>query len=366
MEQQGIISAGLTPENLDFFFTLPDELQCIILSYNINLGVLITLLKSEYKDLVQDCVQHLVPEKGFTPQTQTISSDLVVSLPQLIKCGYPIKVDTYQQLVALLQHRNLRYAIFDITNLRSQEAYDDFLISPDAELVDDAYNLYNEYGSFWFIPIVIAYLPYEPCQPGCPNNPDYSYAFGTNPVSEWIIVRQNELNISPSKLARQLLPLFTKLTMCRYTGSYSPNLNPYLFAMPCLEHVVIRRLDITPESYIMLVRHGLRVSIRDIARFWRQITGPLNRSIYFRRLRDFFINGRGDANISSFMPVTLNYLDKVEDFFPNLTTISLLIDSNENIPWERLTQYNQIKLYRKKKSDVIDIPQAFVDRVVLR
>lgn len=351
-----------TKTDLQFFFDLPIEIQCLILSYNLNLDTLNALLTSGsyYREITRSCVKYLTPDRLLDfRDIPIVQSNLILSLPQLIKCNYPIKINTPQQLIALAHHKKLRYALFNTEALKNRQSFEQFITNlPYRDM--DLENLYNQYNEYWFLPLFVQFLPHHL------SSPKYQYIFNVEPDGSWIIITQESLIITKNSLAKLILPIFSQIPILQYRGAYDEKIKSHLLALPWLKEIRVRRYEIELPDYIVFAEKGIRVIIRGIKHVWR-IKDKRFQTSYLNRLLQFFEQKKKSYPcVTEFVPITLYNLNDIKEVFPNLTTLHLLIQSEDVIPWQQLDPYTKIKIYRHNNNDIIDIPEEFKNRVILR
>lgn len=357
MEQETALS-GLEVEDLDFFKNLPLEIQCTILSYTVDLKVLTALLGSgpEYRSFTQSCVQHLAPKSG---QGQEIPTDLVLSLPYLISTKYPVVVTTYQQLVALAQHPNLRFATFHVKDLAKPTSFQSFLASKPEDINVSGKYFYH-YRSYWFLPLFIRHLfTDQTCDEDCSRQDDYLFTFEVSPESR-IIFDSHNLRISSSTVANLVLPIFATTTICSYQGHLDISMKSKLLALPCLQKIITSFLDVTPEDYIDYQSNNITFTFPTISKLW--IANKIN-SAYFDRIQTFFNQRQPMPGVKNFLPITLDQISELNRVFPNLKQLRLLLKTHDLINFPQLAKYKKIVIYRQNPDKNIQVPANLRRRV---
>ena len=352
--------SGLDQDNLNILDDLPGELQCLILSYSIDLTTLRALqdVSDYYLNLTRSCVTRLNPKNGG--DYQEITPEFILSLSQLVHCFYLIKITTFQQLRAVMQHPKLRYAILDLEDLASSEAFQTFLLeNPEEASRGEVFDLYDQYQGWWFLSYFLDYLPLKTTCVGCSDKdfyPDYIYnlTIGNTVVQ----IADRLLSIYSPETANLILPLFTEIPICRYVGVVNSTIKDKIMALPCLYRIKTNWNTLTFQDYVDLYQHGITIDLPGIESNWRQNRLPYN---YLHDLKIFLESGISYPKVKKFMPVTDEYLHLMDKVFPNLHTIRLLLRPEDVISWLSLDKYKKIILYRQD-GEAIYIPPTSRDQ----
>ncbi len=342
-------------EDISFFTQLPHDLQCQVLSLDIDVVTLLSIrsLSRKYYNLVTDCVKHLAPlSQG---KSLSLNPQLILSLPNLITVSsdYPIKINRPEDLSELSQHPNLRKATFDLTEI--------IVIHPKNPFWGLEYFFSTKYKS----------RPTFSCQE-CNDPLTFNYTFFyqregnsslTRITDHTIDTRQTSIN----DIVDLLFTVQRYLDICQYHGKVrSYDIIEQLLNLPCLRDVTVwtiyGHVDVK-GSIIPLLEKGIDVTIDNYA-----LEDPVSRRGYANEIRAFSQEtNQTFPELKSFIPIPTDRIAKIDKVFPNLTEISLLVETTL-IPWRRLTKYEKIYLYVPSNllpTITNNIPGNFTGRVVI-
>lgn len=342
-----VIPSGLTLDNLDKFYLFPSEIQCLILSYAFDLETLVALREtnSYYHDLIRDCATTLIPRDQ---SSQEVTSDFIVSLPNLVRCYYPISLRRLDDLFRIINHPHLRYAILDFNKYH--------------EISSQEYRKYQEWS---FLPILLQHLQKyhedSSCQT-CHKKENYNYIIVVS-SKDSLRLTSSSIYIKRPATADLILPLFITSTICRYHGPVESSYRDKLLALPCLRFIKTSWDRLTFETYVILQQHNKHVILNRVLEDWQNNNLPNN---YLVRL-DILVKNTDEPyrDIYDFMPFTLEYLPDLKRIFPDLHNVHLLIRNDETIPWSELRRYRRIILYLQKDNNIV-IPNTFLRKAEIK